>query len=121
MHPTLNVGDLAVCKEQDSYNVGDAILFYDESCKALVLHRIDSLAGEEFITKGDANNTVDSNKVTAENIIGKLVGKLDAKNNIRLLHPGATTIWTSLQCLFVYMQISLLRDIMADRLEDKHG
>ena len=96
MHPTLNVGDLAVCKEQDSYNVGDAILFYDESCKALVLHRIDSLAGEEFITKGDANNTVDSNKVTAENIIGKLVGKLDAKNNIGLLHPGATTIWTSL-------------------------
>ena len=57
MEPTLSVDDLIVVKAQDSYEVGDVVVF--QSGSTLVVHRIMEINGDMVVTKGDANNTND--------------------------------------------------------------
>ncbi|MBQ3265841.1 MAG: signal peptidase I [Ruminococcus sp.] len=57
MEPVLNVNDLVIVAQQDSYEVDD-IVVYQEG-KMLVIHRIISIDGDTVITKGDANNAAD--------------------------------------------------------------
>lgn len=74
MSGTIDVGDLIICRTQQSYTTGDIITFreaYDGD--SLVTHRIVSQTDAGFITQGDANNTPDSQPVSAESIAGKVV------------------------------------------------
>lgn len=57
MEPTLSVGDLLIARQQESYEVGDVVVYQDG--RTPVVHRIVSIEGEEVITQGDANNTPD--------------------------------------------------------------
>ena len=74
MEPALSAGDLLIVTEEDSYGVGDVVVYQDGS--SAVTHRIvsmeeievenpDSDSGEsltewQFVTQGDANNIPDS-------------------------------------------------------------
>lgn len=71
MADAINVNDLVVVHNQDSYETDDVIMF--ESGRNLVTHRIINITDEGFTTKGDANNTADANPVTEEQIVGKVV------------------------------------------------
>lgn len=72
MAPNFNKEDLIIIKEEKEYEVGDIITF-----KTLdgiyVTHRIIEKDENGFITKGDNNNTKDDEKVTKEQICGKVV------------------------------------------------
>ena len=57
MEPALSVDDLVFVKAQDSYSVGDVVVYQDGSI--LVIHRIISIDGDEIITQGDANSAAD--------------------------------------------------------------
>jgi signal peptidase len=57
MEPNISVNDLVITKKQASYNKGEVILFH--STTALVTHRIVEVKKNRYLTKGDANNTVD--------------------------------------------------------------
>ena len=76
MTPNLMVGDIVVAREApiETVKVGDVITFYQEG--VTIVHRvveIQSNAGKiTFITRGDANNSVDP-PVLAENYKGKVV------------------------------------------------
>lgn len=72
MSPVLNVDDLVFIHQQDSYNVNDVITYRLET-GSYVTHRIMEIKGSEFITKGDANNTIDDWKVSSDQIKGKVV------------------------------------------------
>ncbi len=71
MEPEISLDDLIVNKAQDAYEVGDIITF--ENGSSLTTHRIVGKTETGFITKGDANNTEDTNPVAQERIVGKVV------------------------------------------------
>lgn len=77
MSPSITPDHLTVVRElyMNNYAVGDIITFYNFSKgkESIVTHRIDSLGGNVYITKGDANNAVDSQIVRPRLIIGKVV------------------------------------------------
>ena len=57
MEPTLSVGDFLIIREQESYEIGDVVVY--QSGRMPVVHRIVDVSGENVITRGDANNAND--------------------------------------------------------------
>ena len=124
MEPTLDTGDLAICKEQDEYQVGDAVLFEDGNY--LVLHRIVDVTEDGlFVTKGDANNVNDENLVSPENIHGALHYKFDGLGTtMSFLTSWMGAYWLVITALFIYLAydfgMALLRDsIKQDERNDE--
>lgn len=70
MEPEISVGDLLIVSKQESYEVGDVVVFQDG--KLAVTHRIVSISENEIITRGDANNT-DDDPITLDDIKGEVV------------------------------------------------
>ena len=62
MRPVVQPGDLAITQgvPNTSLRVGDVIAFVPPTQTQTVLHRIATLEGNVFTTKGDANNVADS-------------------------------------------------------------
>lgn len=71
MEPELSVDDLIFVKEQDSYEVGDVVVF--QSGHSVVVHRIIELDKDSVITQGDANNAPDA-EMDISQIKGEVVG-----------------------------------------------
>lgn len=86
MEPELSVGDYVITVRQDSYEVGDVIMFYsaDGVCTT---HRIVEIVDGAFRTKGDANNAADVLLVSADAVIGEVVAAV----------PGVGTVIGFLQ------------------------
>ena len=80
MEPELHVGDVAVIKKCNANDVeeGDIIEYQMEGYT--VIHRIKNKTQKNgqftFITKGDNNNTEDSEPVSEEQLIGKVIFKV---------------------------------------------
>ena len=75
MEPTYPVNCICFVnrnKSLEEISVGDVISFRIGK-EIVVTHRVTSISGNEYTTKGDANLTEDSDPVTAENYIGKIV------------------------------------------------
>ena len=71
MSGSIEINDMILIHEEDTYTVGDVITFYSGS--SLVTHRIVGETERGFITKGDANNTADLYLVPIEHVVGKVV------------------------------------------------
>jgi len=78
MLPTIEVGDLVLDKTEDTSTlaVGDVISFR-EGTTTVITHRIvnitESGGTRQFTTKGDNNNTEDSNPVVQSDVEGKMI------------------------------------------------
>lgn len=73
MEPTIQTGSVVVVSRANDYQPGDIITFRDSTrSKTSVTHRIVELENGQFVTKGDANDSADFNKVTSANIVGKV-------------------------------------------------
>ena len=73
MEPTIHTGSLVAVSPAKSYAKGDIITFGpDTKDQAPTTHRIVEENGDEITTKGDANNTVDSRKISENDIIGRV-------------------------------------------------
>ncbi len=77
MEPAIKTGSVIIVKPADNYQTGDVITFAGEDRKKTTTHRIvdtEVVSGKVFyITKGDANNAEDSNRIAQERIIGKVL------------------------------------------------
>ena len=62
MVPTLNVGDIALIKGQESYEVGDIIVF-DGWEKEPIIHRIVAISDGEKVDRYDNWNQMDDEKI----------------------------------------------------------
>jgi len=71
MQPAISVGSLVLVKPAGEYAVDEVITF--KTGRAPTTHRINRIEAGVIITKGDANDTPDSEPVRPENIIGKVV------------------------------------------------
>lgn len=69
MRPTLPVGSMVFTYPQATYNIGDIITF--NRGNITITHRIIEKSGTTFVTKGDANNASDAQKVVLKDIVGK--------------------------------------------------
>ena len=80
MEPSIKPGDIAIVKltDQESINIGDIITY--RSDESLVTHRVIDIQKESgttlFITQGDANNTIDEEPVSPNQLIGSYVFKI---------------------------------------------
>ena len=70
MSPTIEKGDMILVKLDSEYNVGDIVSYKDND--SIITHRIVEKNDSYYVTKGDANNTLD-NPIKEEQIIGKTV------------------------------------------------
>lgn len=78
MSPTFNTGSMVVVQAQPASEVlvGDVITYRQPGSEKLTTHRVVEISKEEglsFITRGDANDTVDVEAVPAKNVVGKVV------------------------------------------------
>lgn len=81
MIPTLNVGDIIVVKDKDSFQtlkVGDIIVFHSPALDGrVIVHRIYSIATDQYgvaiYTKGDNNYAPDAWVVRESHYIGKVI------------------------------------------------
>ncbi len=67
MNPTFRRGDVVIYKKKEEILPGDIIVFQYKN--QLIVHRVVSI-NEYYITKGDANHTVDYIKIKKEDIKG---------------------------------------------------
>lgn len=92
MYPYIHSGDLIICASLDPQDVavGDVITFYDPagSGKTTVTHRVTELTedadGLAFRTKGDANNTEDTELVPAAKLIGRYRFRIAGAGNVAI-------------------------------------
>lgn len=73
MQPTIQIGDIIIIKKEDNYKVGD-IVTYREKNGTLITHRIIKINESTVVTKGDYNNTEDS-EISVASIQGKVIFK----------------------------------------------
>ncbi|MEG2235153.1 MAG: signal peptidase I [Clostridia bacterium] len=71
MQPTLKVNDMILIKKQNNYSSGD-IVAYNVNNKYLVTHRIVGTNENQYITKGDINNTNDTS-INKSQVEGKVI------------------------------------------------
>lgn len=97
MEPTIKIGDVIITKKcsQSELNVGDIISFkYGDT---IITHRINSIEntpqGIRYITKGDNNNTVDTDKVEFSDIQGKYVNKIGLAGKLLIFLKSRTAMF----------------------------
>ncbi len=71
MEPTLKVGGMLYYEEidLDDFKTDDILVY--KTKKHIISHRIVDIVDEGFITKGDANNSIDNNLVNKNQVLGK--------------------------------------------------
>ena len=71
MEPKLKVGSILYYHKEDinNFEKGDILVYTTKSY--IISHRIVEISEDGFITKGDANKTIDSNEVFKEQVLGK--------------------------------------------------
>lgn len=76
MEPQIHTGSLIFIKPASEYSVGDVVTKTTEEKGITITHRIiekEMIDGKAvFVTKGDANNVADNQKVPQETIVGKV-------------------------------------------------
>lgn len=101
MSPTINVGDLCFIHSKDSYREGNIVTFTVED--EYITHRIECDNGDgTFITKGDANKTVDVLNLSEGQIVGK-VGLTIPKMGYLLNFLG--TMWGGIAVVAIMVAI----------------
>lgn len=73
MEPAIEMGSLVVVKKASSFQKGEVITYQNKKdSRITTTHRIMEIKDDEFITKGDANDAVDSNPVAKDLILGRV-------------------------------------------------
>jgi len=76
MENTIMTGDIILIKALPQYNKNDVVTFKEIS-ERIVTHRIIDVQDDSdrkiFITKGDANRSIDNDTVKPEQILGKVI------------------------------------------------
>lgn len=75
MSPALEVNDVVLVRETDSYQVGDIVVY--QSGQTLIVHRMIAKDGKTIITQGDANNAADA-PIEMRAVKGKVIARVPA-------------------------------------------
>lgn len=70
MKNVIEIGDFVILKLGAEIHEGDIVTYKENN--SFITHRIIKIQGDEIITKGDNNNTLDD-PIKRENVIGKVI------------------------------------------------
>jgi len=78
MEPKIMTGAIVLVKPASDYKIGDIVTFLPPGGgKKTITHRIAEIKNKynkfSYVTKGDANNSIDQNEIEQKNIIGKVL------------------------------------------------
>lgn len=74
--PTYSVCLVSTRVSYDDLNVGDIIVYVRPSDNARIIHRVVEITPDGIVTKGDANQFVDSITVTESNLYARYIGHI---------------------------------------------
>ncbi len=112
MEPQYKIGDLIIIKEtpKEQIKVGDVINFFAENGVDTITHRVTHVEKENgqtfFKTKGDNNNSEDSELINSNQVQGVIVFKI---SKVGTMMTKILTE-TGISILFVFIIISYIRD-----------
>ncbi len=101
MEPTIDVGDVIIVKVTNEVNENDIIVCNKDN--AFITHRLIRIEEENFITKGDANNTEDE-PMNKSDLVGKVV------NIIPNFSLWKKVIFTPQVIIPIFIMLILLRN-----------
>lgn len=107
MEPNINIGDIVITKDKEELQVGDIISY--RKGHSVITHRISQVNYNENVekiykTKGDNNNTEDSEEISTADIEGKVVKVIPKLGKISLVLQNKVIIIMVL--IVFYMLIS---------------
>ena len=116
MSGSIEINDMIIIHEEDTYTPGDIITF--KSGSSLVTHRIIDETEDGFITKGDANNSEDLHPVPFDNVVGKVILIIPKAGAVIqfLQTPLGMTILLGIALLMIF-----LPRMQADKDDDEGG
>ena len=108
MEPKYKVGSIIYYKKADKneIKIGDAITF-KLSDGSFVSHRVVGVLGDNYITKGDANNTQDAVPVNYVNVVGK-----DANTSIPYIGYFIKIVSDNIYFIVIIILVLILEYIM---------
>lgn len=121
MQPNLKIGDLVIIKETEQANIqkNDIITFIENG--EAITHRISDIIDRDgqkyYQTKGDNNNSVDSDLVKYENIEGKYVLKIGKIGLIISKLQNTATFIIAILIIYIMYKIISVKD---DRKDARH-
>jgi signal peptidase len=117
MEPELSVGDLLVVARQDSYTVGEVVVFQEG--RIGVVHRIIEMDGSTVTTQGDANNAPDE-PMDISRIKGKVVLAIPMVGYLvnMIKTPVATVIILAAAIFLLERSFHKEKEKDADQLEE---
>ena len=102
MSGSIEANDVIVTHKQNEYSVGDVISYSTDATS--VTHRIIEVTSDGYITKGDANNTVDK-PIKKDSVIGKVIFIIPKIGAV------IRSIRTPSGCLFLLMVLLVIIEI----------
>ena len=120
MEPKIGVGAIVYAKEVDVAELEtDDIITYRLTGNTMVTHRIVEIDSEQkcFITKGDANDVVDTSPVTYEQVVGRVDFHLPLLGYVSMYIKTPLGIAAACGILFIAVLLCFLPDIFSK--EDK--
>lgn len=122
MEPEIKVGDIVYAKEMetDELKTGD-IITYRLSGTTLVTHRIVEIDTENkwMITKGDANDVVDTSPVLYEQIVGRVDFHLPFLGYVSMYIKTPLGIAGICGVVFLMILFSFLPEVFTDKKSNK--
>lgn len=114
MEPALRVDDLILVRRQAHYSVGDIVVYQTDG--ELIVHRILSADGEDFVTQGDANNVPDE-PIAADAVQGTVVCRIPAAGWIVRVLRTPLGIIGILALAFALIELSFRKEKKADDVQ----
>jgi signal peptidase I, archaeal type len=102
MIPTLEIGDILIVHEQKSYGLNDIVTYKGET--KLITHRIVEIKGNDYVTKGDFNNTTDD-PISPSIVEGKVVGRIHGLGGIVFFLRTSFGILITILGLFLLIKL----------------
>lgn len=124
MYPDIKSGDLIICHTIDAGEVKeqDVISFFDPAGNgsSVVTHRVIEIVNEDgklsFRTKGDNNNTEDTDLVPAENLVGIYKTRIAGAGNIAMFMQTTAGL---IVCVVLPIILLVGYDIIRRRVYEK--
>lgn len=114
MEPTFSKGTLLFIKETKEAEVGDIVVY--QAGQELIVHRVIALAGEEVITRGDANNVADEPFDRSE-LKGRVIGWIPVLGTVAWFLKKPSAMILLLICAILLVEGSFRRQRRKDDQE----
>lgn len=120
MEPNIPVGSIVYVKDAgfDDFKVGD-IMSYQISGSTMVTHRVESIdkKSRSIVTKGDANDTVDSSPVKESQIVGNVAFSIPVIGFISIYMKTPLGIAIICGIVFILILLNLIPDLLKKEKE----